>query len=157
MQNFLNQPDATFYHITNGRSWKNIQTQGLNGNPKNEIYVSRCGEFPILAGIIVSQLNTPKEAAMGDDIVILKLPQAKNNFQTNQINEDNNAEGLWTQPFQYVITCQNIPITNIELMMKFEFSGIIDMRNQFITAIIEPLDNHGQMYYNHHSINLVKY
>jgi hypothetical protein len=118
MQTFLNQPEATFYHITTERNWEEIKQKGLN-NDEGKIFVSRVGELPVLLGIMMLQL--PEIYDNDDNIAFLKIPQVLNQFTINDIVPDHQAHGLWTQPYHNIICKKHIPPQNIELMMIFKF------------------------------------
>src|SRR5690606_38137020 len=111
MQTFLNQPEATFYHITSIENWEKIKNSGIISNL---VFVSRVGELPVLLSIAFELLPEIYEASA---LVFLKLPQAKNNFLPNEIRPDLQAGVEWTQQFQNVILRDYIPTENIELMM----------------------------------------
>ncbi|MCW3117512.1 MAG: hypothetical protein JWM28_1594, partial [Chitinophagaceae bacterium] len=139
MNTFLNQPDATFYHITTWENWQSIQSQGLFSRT-NKIFVSRIGEFPALAAIIVEQLPEMIETPY---IVILKLPQEKNNFQDEEIFQDNQAGNEITKPFQNIIRRRKIPFANIEFMMRIKnHEFIIDELNRIAGQFNVNYPNH---------------
>jgi hypothetical protein len=45
MLTFLQQPEATFYHITSFETWEKIKTEGFHSD-SGRIFVSRVGELP---------------------------------------------------------------------------------------------------------------
>jgi hypothetical protein len=82
MERLLSQIGTTFYHITSPNSWESIKKNGLNSK-QGKIFVSNTGDFPILLAIATEQLLTLDYKENG--IVLLKLPQAKNNFIPSEI------------------------------------------------------------------------
>ncbi len=146
MQTFLDQPEATFYHITTIENWATIQAKGLYSNTE-QLFVSRVGELPILLAIALEQLP---EIYTTEEIVFLKLPQSKNNFTVAEIRPDNQAGVEWTQQFQNIILRRHIPIENIELMMKLNL-GQEPQRTVLMTYLTQ-IANSGQVNYQNHSI-----
>lgn len=146
MQKFLNQPEATFYHVTTIENWKKIQVNGLNLN-SGRIFVSRVGELPVLLAIAFEQLP---EIYTTEEIVFIKLPQSKNNFTLAEIRPDNQAGVEWTQPFQNIILRTHIPIENIELMMKLHLGE--EHKRIFLMTYLTLIANSGQLNYQNHSI-----
>lgn len=118
MKNFLEQHEATFYHITPIENWEGIKNNGLIST-NGRLFVSRVGELPGLMAIAFQQIP---ELYYSNGIVILKLPQAKNNFKLNEIKRDNQSNE-WTQPFQNIILRNHIPVENIEFMMELRFGN----------------------------------
>ncbi len=147
MLTFLQQIEATFYHVTTKENWETIQENGLNSN-SGRIFVSRVGELPILLAIAFEQLP---EIYTTDKIVFIKLPQSKNNFILDEIRPDNQAGVEWTQPFQNIILRRHIPIDNIELMMELELGHEETQRTSMITYLTR-IANAGREYYQNHSI-----
>lgn len=145
MQTFLDQPEATFYHVTTIESWEQIKLNGLKG----KIFVSRVGELPVLLAIAFEQLPEIYTTNT-EEIVFLKLPHQKNNFIVTEIRPDNQAGVEWTQPFQNIILRQHIPIENIELMMKLKL-GQEPQRTFSITQLTQ-IANAGQQNYHNHSV-----
>ena len=117
MQSFLDQPEATFYHICPLEAWDNIDRKGVFGR-NNEIYVSRVGEMPVLAAIAMEQLDQTPDAT---GIAVLKIPQALNNFTVEEIFEDYRAPHEKTGPFQNIIRRSWIPPGHFETVLKIEF------------------------------------
>ncbi len=148
MKNFLEQPEATFYHITPIENWESIKNNGLIST-NGRLFVSRVGELPVLMAIAFQQIP---ELYYSNGIVILKLPQAKNNFHLNEIIRDNQAGVEWTQPFQNIILRNNIPIENIELMMELRFGNQGPVRDMFI-AKLSVISEAGSVNYQNHSIS----
>lgn len=147
MQTFLNQPEACFYHVTTLERWNSIQANNQIFSRDGRIFVSRVGEFPVLAAIAIEQLPEIYESL---GIVFLKLPQARNNFRWEEIQQDYQAKVEWTQPFQNIITRQSIPLSSIELMMTFRFLNE-EMRTIWMDEF-SRLANEGQGNYNTHYI-----
>lgn len=147
MQTFLNQPEACFYHVTTLERWATIQSSNQFFSRYGRIFVSRLGEFPILAAIAIEQLPEIYESS---GIVFLKLPQAKNNFKSDEIRRDDQATVEWTQPFQNIITRQSIPLSSIELMMTFPFLNE-GVRTMWMTEF-SRLANEGRVNYSRHYI-----
>lgn len=145
MQAFLNQPEATFYHVTTNERWNSIIVNGLC---TNRVFVSRVGEFPILLSIALLQLPDIYET---EAIVFLKLPQEKNHFQVSEIIPDNQAEVEWTRPFQNIILRTYIPIENIELMMKIEL-GPDPGRREFLLNFLTKIEGNAETNYESHYI-----
>ena len=150
MQTFLDQPEATFYHVTTIENWEKIKDEGLKQN-SGKLFVSRIGELPVLLAIAFEQLEDIYNTG---EIVFLKLPQIKNNFIVTEIKPDNQANE-WTSPFQNIILRDHIPIENIELMMtiKKEKESMtevpqITVSNTYLTRIACS----GQECYKNHSI-----
>lgn len=146
MQTFLNQPEATFYHVTTIENWATIQVNGLNSN-SGKIFVSRVGELPVLLAIALEQLP---EIYTTEEIVFIKLPQSKNNFTVAEIRPDNQAGVEWTQRFQNIILRKHIPIENIELMMKLYLGQ--EHQRTFLMSYLTRVANSGQVNYQNHSI-----
>lgn len=117
MNTFLNQPEATFYHVTTLENLGRLKEDGWNSS-KKKIFVSRIGEFPILLSIAFEQLPEIYES---EGIVFLKLPQSKNNFLKENIIADNQAGVEWTKDFQTIILNPIIPPVNFELMSVIKF------------------------------------
>ncbi|MGN6398681.1 MAG: hypothetical protein ACTHMI_24135 [Mucilaginibacter sp.] len=144
MQTYLDQPEATFYHICALEDLANITEQGIKG--KNaEIFVSRVGEMPVLAAIAVEQLANLYDA---DGLVVLKLPQALNNFTVSEIFEDYRAPIERTGLFQNIIRRSHIPVGCFEIMMKIEFGT----RRQVIFDLLNALAAQANINYPHHAI-----
>jgi hypothetical protein len=146
MRNFLNQEEATFYHITPIENWERIKNEGLILND-GRIFVSRVGELPVLLAIALEQLPNVYHS---EGIAILKLPQAKNNFKANEIIRDNQANE-WTQTFQNIIRRNYIPIENIELMMELRFGNEGTFKDMFITHLTS-VANSGRVNFANHAI-----
>lgn len=147
MNTFLNQPEATFYHITTIENWKKIEVNGINSK-QSKIFVSRVGELPVLLSIALEQLPEIYETEI---IVFLKLPQTLNNFTDNEIIKDEQAGVEWTQPFQNIILRNNIPIENIELMNMINLGNNEDLRTSRITWLTQ-IAHSGQNRYQDHFI-----
>lgn len=148
MQTFLDQPEATFYHVTTIENWATIQLNGLNSN-SGSIFVSRIGELPVLLAIALEQLP---EIYTTEEIVFIKIPQSKNNFTAAEIRPDNQAGVEWTQRFQNIILRKHIPIENIELMMKFNLGQ--EPQRTFLMTYLTQIANSGQVNYQNHSISV---
>lgn len=146
MQTFLNQPEATFYHVTTIENWATIKTVGLDSN-NGQFFVSRVGELPILLAIAFEQLP---EIYTTEEIVFLKLPQAKNNFKFSEIRRDNQAVIEWTQPFQNIILREHISKVNIELMMKIRLGR--EPQRTFSITCLTQIANAGRENYQNQSI-----
>lgn len=146
MQSFLDQPEATFYHVTTIEKWVSIQVNGLNPN-KGRLFVSRVGELPVLLAIALEQLP---EIYTTKEIVFIKLPQSKNNFTINELRPDNQACVEWTQSFQNIILRKHVPIENIELMMKLHLGQ--EVQRHFMINYLTRIANAGQENFQNHSI-----
>lgn len=146
MQTFLDQPEATFYHVTTIENWTTIQVNGLNSNA-GKLFVSRVGELPVLLAIALEQLP---EIYTTEEIVFIKLPQSKNNFTIAEVRPDNQAGVEWTQRFQNIILRTHIPIENIELMMKLHLGQ--EPQRTFLMTYLTRIANSGQVNYQNHSI-----
>ena len=146
MQTFLNQSEATFYHVTTMENWATIQANGLNSKA-GRLFVSRVGELPVLLAIAFEQLP---EIYTTEEIVFIKLPQLKNNFTVNELRPDNQAGVEWTQPFQNIILRKHIPIENIELMMKLHLGQ--EPQRTFTIFYLTRIANAGRVNYQNHSI-----
>jgi hypothetical protein len=146
MQTFLDQPEATFYHITTIENWATIQVNGLNSN-SGRMFVSRVGELPVLLAIALEQLP---EIYTTEEIVFIKLPQSKNNFTVAEIRPDNQAGVEWTQPFQNIILRKHIPIENIELMLNLHLGQ--EPQRTFLMTYMTRIANGGKANYQTHSI-----
>lgn len=146
MEIFLQQSEATFYHVTTIENWDSIQVHGLVQKNK-EIYVSRVGELPILLAIAFEQIP---EIYDSEGFVVLKLPQTKNKFNTNELSPDTNAGVEWTQPFQNCILRNYIPPENIELMMMIKFPD--NHLRSSIQTILTSIAASGNQNYPSHSI-----
>ncbi len=146
MQTFLDQPEATFYHVPTIENWATIQVNGLNSN-SGKLFVSRVGELPVLLAIALEQLP---EIYTTEEIVFIKLPQSKNNFTVAEIKSDNQAGVEWTQRFQNIILRTHIPIENIELMMKLHLGQ--EPQRTFLMTYLTRIANSGQENYQNHSI-----
>jgi hypothetical protein len=125
MKTFLEQPTAAFYHITTLERWESIKRDGkLKSDFRGEIHVSLSGEFPILMDIAINELPEYHET---ENLVLIRLPQAKNHFTSKEIIENYQANdeefGEWTKPFQKIIKRAEIPFQNIELMMIIKDMG----------------------------------
>ena len=144
MQTFLNQKEATFYHVTTIENWKKIRITGLNSK---RIFVSRIGEFPVLLSIALEQLPEIYETG---EIVFLKLPQEKNQFLPEEIKPDLQACVEWTQPFQNIILRDYIPIENIELMMIIKLGE--EPNRTFILNYLTNIANSGKNNYENHFV-----
>ena len=118
MQTFLDQPEATFYHITPLENLESICREGIKGR-HHEIFVSRVGEMPVLAAIIMEQLVHDIQEASG--IAVLKIPQALNHFTTADIFEDYRAPVERTGVLQNMIRRALIPVGCFETMLTIEF------------------------------------
>lgn len=141
IQDFLDQPDATFYHITSQDNWDAIQSDGeIKGD---RIFVSRVGELPILLSILEEQLHDILDSK---GVVFLKFPQAKNNFLATEIRPDNQANE-WAKTFQCVILRDSIPIDNIELMMNFNLNIERESKKRFLSEIANACH---EIYKNHY-------
>lgn len=145
MQTFLDQPEATFYHVTTIENWEQIKLNGLNSK-KGEIFVSRVGELPVLLAIAFEQLP---EIYTSEKIVFLKFPQAKINILQTEIISDNQANE-WTQPFQNIICRKHIPIENIELMMIIKLGQ--EQHRECVINQLTQIASTGQENYLNHSI-----
>jgi hypothetical protein len=106
------------------------------------------GELPVLLAIAFEQIPEIYES---EGIVILKLPQAKNNFEFNEIIRDSQAQVEWTQPFQNVILRNQIPFENIELMMELRFGNEVSTRHMLISQLTSIAET-GRVTYQNHSI-----
>jgi hypothetical protein len=148
MQTFLDQPEATFYHVTTIENWEQIQLYGLNSKSRR-IFVSRVGDLPILLAIALEQLPEIYTTNT-EEIVFLKLTHQKNNFIVTEIRPDNQAGVEWTQPFQNIILRQHIPIENIEFMMKLKLGQ--EPQRTFAINQLTQIANAGQQNYVNHSI-----
>jgi hypothetical protein len=148
MQTFLDQPEATFYHITTIENWATIQANGLNSNT-GRLFVSRVGELPVLLAIALEQLP---EIYTTEEIVFLKLPQSKNNFTIAEIRPDNQAGVEWTKPFQNIILRRHIPIENIELMMKLNLNLGREEQRTFLMTYLTQIANAGRINYLNQNI-----
>lgn len=148
MQTFLDQIEATFYHITTNDKWICIQNTGIISN-SGQIFVSRTSELPVLLAIALEQLP---EIYSSDEIVVLKLPQSKNNFTINEIIPDKQAAIEWTQSFQNIILRAQIPVENIELMMKLPLKD--EHLRTFIISYFTQIASSGQINYQKHDITL---
>lgn len=115
MRNYLIQENACFYHITTGQNWQRIQTEGLRSQT-GRIFVSISGEFPVLISIAMEQLPEIRDDSV-TNLIFLRLPHSLNNFQVTEIIRDPQAPIEWSNPLQFIIHRDFIPITNIELMM----------------------------------------
>lgn len=146
MQTFLNQPEATFYHVTTIENWTTIQVNGLNSN-SGRIFVSRIGELPVLMAIALEQLP---EVYTTEEIVFIKIPQAKNNFSATEIRPDNQAGVEWTQPFQSIILRKHIPAENLELMMRIKLGE--EPQKTFLLTYFTEIANSGAVSYPSHYI-----
>lgn len=144
MRTFLEQPEATFYHVTTIENWLEIKNSGFNSKSGN-IFVSRVGELPVLIAIAIEQLP---EIYTTDEIVFIKLPQSKNNFTIDEIIADHQATVEWTQPFQNIINRNHIPIENIEFMMSLR----LEPNRDFIFTYLTRIANSGQVNYTEHNI-----
>lgn len=146
MQTFLNQPEATFYHVTSIENWATIKVNGLNLN-SGRLFVSRIGELPVLLAIALEQLP---EIYTTEEIVFIKLPQFKNNFTVAEIRPDNQAGVEWTQPFQNIVLRTHIPIENIELMMRLHLGQ--EPNRTLLMTYLTRIANSGQVNYQNHTI-----
>ncbi len=146
MRTFLEQPEATFYHVTTIEKWVIIQANGLIPN-NGRLFVSRVGELPILLAIAFEQLP---EIYSTEEIIFLKLPQSKNNFMIDELKPDNQARVEWTQPFQNIILRQHIAIQNIELMMRLQLGQ--EPQRTFTINYLTRIANAGRENYQNHSI-----
>jgi len=147
MRTFLNQPDATFYHVTTIEAWTGIIAERRFHSPSGRIFVSRVGELPVLAAIALEQLPEINDTS---EVVFLKFPQAKNNFLPEEIRPDNQALVEWSRPFQYIIRRQIIPVENIELMMTLRFRD--ESHKTFLLTELSRISNQGCENYPSHSI-----
>lgn len=143
METFLNQPEATFYHITTLERWNTIQEQGFRCNGR--IFVSRTAELPVILAIAIEQLLGIDEVA---EIAVIKFPQARNNFTVEEIIPDDQAQVEWTQPFQNIILREFIPIDNIELMMTIRLGA--DMFRTLLMTEFARISNQGAENYPNH-------
>lgn len=146
MNTFLNQPEATFYHITTIERWNEINQNGINV-PSGRIFVSRVGELPVLLAIAFEQLPEIYET---ESIAVIKMPQARNNFQANEIIRDNQAGVEWTQPFQNIILRKIIPRENLELMTIIRLGQ--EPQRTFTMTYLTQIANDGQANYQEHFI-----
>ncbi|QCE39913.1 hypothetical protein [Psychroserpens sp. NJDZ02] len=147
MNTFLNQEEATFYHITTIENWEGIKINGFHST-EGKIFVSRVGELPILLAIALEQLP---EIYDTETIVFLKFPQKLNNFTSKEIIQDKQAGVEWTQPFQNIILRKNIPIENIEIMNMIDIGNNDEIRTSRMTWLTQ-IANSGQNNYKNHCI-----
>lgn len=147
MNTFLNQPEATFYHITTLEKWNTLKENGWDPS-KKKIFVSRVGEIPILLSIALEQLPEIYESK---GIVFLKLPQSKNNFVEANIKPDNQARVEWTKGFQNVILNPTIPPENFEIMCTIKFHENEFEREKQMT-FLNSIAQSGRENYNNHFI-----
>jgi len=141
MQTFLDQPEATFYHVCALNHWDSINANGLKAK-KGKLFVSRVGELPVLAAIALEQIPDIYQSC---GIAVFKLPQVLNNFTTTEIFEDNQAGDERTKVFQNIITRSEIPVGQFETVMKFLFLGNgLD--------ILSSLSAQANMFYPNHAI-----
>jgi hypothetical protein len=148
MRTFLQQPTATFYHITTIENWKKIQSSGFRSE-SGRIFVSRVGELPVLLAIALEQLPELKDT---EAIAILKFPQSRNNFLPPEITIDPQAGVEWTQPFHNIILRNYIPAEHIELMMILKLGE--GVQRDFLMAYFASIANGGEVNYPGHSITL---
>jgi len=146
MQSFLDQPEATFYHMTTIEKWLTIRQDGFN--PKSgRVFVSRVGELPVLLSIALEQLPEIYET---EEVVFLKFPQKKNGFEPKEIIPDNQAAVEWTQPFQNIILRKHIPPSGIELMMTIKLGQ--EPNRTFRLDLLRQIASSGYHCYKDHYI-----
>jgi hypothetical protein len=144
MKAFLNNPDSAFYHITPINNWNGIKENGLNASDKR-IFVSCVSDLSVLFAIALEQLP---EIYSSEGIAIIRLPQSKNNFQSNEFVQDMQALVEWTQPFQQIILRGHIPSESIELFMTIQFhsaslrDGVINQLTAIANAGESKFANH---------------
>ncbi len=146
MNTFLDQPEATFYHVTTIENWNSIKANGLILQT-GKLFVSRVGELPVLLSIAFEQIS---EIYTSEEIVFIKLPQSRNNFTIDELRPDNQSGAEWTKPFQNIILRRYIPVENIELMMKLSLGE--EPQRTFMIDYLTRIANAGQMNYQNHSI-----
>lgn len=134
MKDFLQQPGAAFYHITDSRKLESIRKYGLIAS-QGGIYVSRVDDHPILATIICHQLRGNDDV---EEYVVLKLPQHKNNFESSEIKRDDVYDG-WSSHFQNKILRTSIPFENIEIMKRIKVGPyeVLDNGYKFSPLMLE--------------------
>lgn len=145
METFLNQPETTFYHITYGENFDQINQKGIQSD-SGQIFVSKVGEFPVLLSIALTQLP---EIENSQSILVWKLPQQKNEFSLEEIRPDQALE--WTQPFHNIILRNHISPDNIEFMMNIPLGDREETRN-FLKRHYDNIVFEVEPYYQNHYI-----
>lgn len=114
MRTYLESNEAAFYHITTEDRLEDIRARGLDGDDLGRIFVARIADIGAWCSIAATQLIediTPDYPRF----IVWKLSQSLNNFQTNEISLDYQANEP-TMPFHNIIYRNNIPYNNIELI-----------------------------------------
>lgn len=155
MEQFLNNPEACFYHIKPFSKWNDIQINGLMGSRTKGISVLRTMEFPIINSIISLQLGN-EEVINENDFVLIKIPQLLNNFRLSEIQPDIVFE--WTWPLHNSIMRRNIPYKNLELVTRFSVwdwsrIAIEDFRNEMIYKELDLYSSSFNLVYQKNGVN----
>ena len=117
MEKYLKREDAAFYHITFPDNWESIKRDNRFKLDNGKIFVLRSCDERIISSLAIGQLG---KIYSHKEMIVLKFPQIKNNFQSFEIGIDTQSNEP-TMPIQNIIYRNEIPLTNIELFRTIEY------------------------------------